>query len=101
MSNRGGDQGPQSQRLQSQVPQVQNLKNLHEMVFVYNAVMDGWTVRRLRNGKIRFKKKTEEDAKRRRRTDRYVTEHQTRRYDLELEQFIRTNTQVSRVFTNQ
>ena len=34
------------------------LKNIHEMVFIYNAVMDGWTVRKLRNGKIRLKKKT-------------------------------------------
>ncbi len=81
---------------------TQNLKNLHEMVFIYNAVMDGWTVRKLRNGKVRFKKNNNVVSERR-APSRYVTEenehHQIHRYDLELEQFIRNNTQVSRVFS--
>lgn len=77
----------------------QNLKNLHEMVFVYNAIMDGWTVRKLHNGKIRFKKKS--TSSRQRKLSPYVTEAQTRRYDLELEQFVRNNTQVNRVFQDQ
>lgn len=78
------------------------LKNLHEMVFIYNAVMDGWTVRKLRNGQIRLKKKTTNDNSSSRRRERhYVLESEQthlRQYDVDLHEFVRDNTQVSRAF---
>lgn len=72
------------------------LKNLHEMVFIYNAVMDGWTVRKLRNGEIRLKKKTRNSGGRERH---YVSEQtHLRQYDVNLEEFVRNNTRVHRIF---
>ena len=80
------------------------LKNIHEMVFIYNAVMDGWTVRKLRNGKIRLKKKTRNRSGTSKRKERhYVSESeqmhlQHHTVDVNLEEFVRDNTQVERVF---
>lgn len=79
-----------------------NIKNLHEMVFIYNAVMDGWTVRRLRNGKIRLKKKTRNSPSISRiREEHYVSnseQNHIQQYDLELVDFIQNNVQVDRIF---
>lgn len=33
---------------------------LKKMVFIYNAVLDGWTVSKLKNNKIKCKKKIQE-----------------------------------------
>ena len=80
----------------------EKIKNLHEMVFIYNAVMDGWIVRKLRNGKIRLKKKTKNNnGSSRRREEHYVSESEQtylQQYDVNLEDFVRDNTQVSRAF---
>ena len=75
--------------------QQRNLKNLHEMVFIYNAVMDGWTVRKLRNGKIRLKKKTKNRERHRTSNSEEI---RTRQYDLDLVRFIQNNTQIERIF---
>jgi hypothetical protein len=78
------------------------LKNIHEMVFIYNAVMDGWTVRKLRDGQIRLKKKTRNRSSSSRRRERhYVSESEQthlQQYDVNLEEFVRDNTQVEKVF---
>lgn len=79
-----------------------NIKNLHEMVFVYNAVMDGWTVKKLRNGKIRLKKKTKNESTQSTvREEFYTSESEqthTQQYDLDLVDFIQENTQIGRIF---
>lgn len=80
----------------------QRIKNLHEMVFIYNAVMDGWTVRKLRNGQIRLKKKTKNRGTHsRHREEHYTSESEqthTQQYDLDLVDFINDNTQLNRIF---
>ena len=39
---------------------------LHQMIFIYNAVMAGWSVRRIAStGNFRFKKRLESQAQRR------------------------------------
>lgn len=84
--------------------QNNKLKNLHEMVFVYNAVMDGWVVRKLRNGKIRLKKKTKNDnGSSIFHDENYVSESEQlhlQQYDVKLEEFVRDNIQVERIFDN-
>lgn len=86
----------------SELTTDQRIKNLHEMVFIYNAVMDGWTVRKLRNGQIRLKKKTKNrGSQSRRHADHYTAESEqthTQRYDVDLIDFINNNTQLDRIF---
>jgi hypothetical protein len=72
----------------------QKIKKLHEMVFIYNAVMDGWSVRKLRDGQIRLKKKTKNN-------DEYSRNYHSsdiQQYDLDLIDFINENTQIDRIF---
>lgn len=80
----------------------QNVKKLHEMVFVYNAVMDGWIVKKLRNGKIRLKKKTKNEQSQSTVREQYYTseseQSHTQQYDLDLVDFIQDNTQLDRIF---
>jgi len=73
------------------------VKKLHEMVFIYNAVMDGWTVRKLRNGQIRLKKKT----KNKDFINSIISESEeihTQKYDLDLLDFINEHTNINRIF---
>lgn len=79
----------------------QNIRNLHEMVFIYNAVMDGWTVKKRQTGKIRLTKKTTNDQDRVREQDYTSGSEQThiRQYDLDLVNFIQNNTQIDRIFS--
>ena len=85
----------------------QNLKKLHEMVFVYNAVMDGWSVKKMRNGKIRLKKKSPRGHSENPQNEEYVNsvnlgqsaqETLTRQYELNLVDFIKNNTQINKIF---
>ena len=82
---------------------IKNTKNLHEMIFVYNAVMNGWTVRKLRNGEIRLKKKTKDNRTVSSvREQNYTSESEqthTERYDVNLVDFIQDNTQIETIFT--
>jgi predicted RNA-binding protein with RPS1 domain len=82
--------------------QANNIKNLHEMVFIYNAVMDGFTVRKKRDGKIKLKKKTRNESTQSTHTDQFYTSESeqthTQQYEIDLEEFIRDNTQVEKIF---
>ena len=40
-----------------------NTKELQKMIFVYNAIMDGWTVRKLKNNRLEFKKKKDTEVR--------------------------------------
>ena len=40
-----------------------NTKELQKMIFVYNAIMDGWTVRKLKNNRLEFKKKKDTEIR--------------------------------------
>lgn len=74
------------------------------MVFIYNAVMDGWTVKKLKHGKIRLKKKTKNNPGGHGRERYYASESEethTQQYDLDLIKFIQDNTQVDRIFNNE
>lgn len=79
-----------------------NVKNLHEMVFVYNAVMDGWTVKKMKNGKIKLKKKTTNLPSRSRVTNEHYTSESeqthTQQYELDLIEFVKENTSLERIF---
>lgn len=81
---------------------TRNVKNLHEMVFVYNAVMDGWTVKKLRNGKIKLKKKTKNESTQSTIREQYYTSESeqthTQQYELDLVDFIKDNTQLDKIF---
>lgn len=61
--------------------------------------MDGWTVSRRSSGKIRFKKKSN---KRRDDENEYADSDsfRTEQIDVDLEQFVRNNTQTDRLFNN-
>ena len=82
-----------------------NIKNLHEMVFVYNAVMDGWTVRKLRNDKIRLTKKTKNESTQSTITESHYTSESeqthTQQYEVDLVDFIQDNIQLDRIFPTQ
>lgn len=38
-------------------PNIETITDFQKMVFIYNAVNDGWTTRLLSNGQYEFKKK--------------------------------------------
>lgn len=38
-------------------------RKLHEMVIIYNAVMNGWTVRKRRDGTLKFTKRRHDEEK--------------------------------------
>lgn len=38
---------------------------IQQMIFIYNAVMAGWTTKRIANGNFKFKKRHRTDAERR------------------------------------
>jgi len=40
-----------------------NLMSLHKMLFIYNAVLNGWTVKLLPNNKFEFKKRKDNAKK--------------------------------------
>ena len=40
-----------------------NLLSLHKMLFIYNAVLNGWTVKLLPNNKFEFKKRKDNAKK--------------------------------------
>jgi len=56
----------ESDRLVMEVSEVNeiDLVSLHKMIFVYNAVLSGWTVRKMDNDKFEFVKSLNEDVKR-------------------------------------
>lgn len=48
-----------------------NLLSLHKMLFIYNAVLNGWTVKKLPNNKFEFKKH-KDDVKKELYLDTYL-----------------------------
>lgn len=37
-----------------------NLVNMYKMAFIYNSILNGWTVRKLKDGKFEFSKNKDE-----------------------------------------
>jgi len=60
---------------------------VQKMIFIYNAVKDGWTVRMLENGKYEFKK-SKTDAKQEVYLDTYISK------------FIRENLNMNNILSN-
>lgn len=60
---------------------------VQKMIFIYNAVKDGWTVRMLENGKYEFKK-NKTDAKQEVYLDTYISK------------FIRENLNMNNILSN-
>lgn len=85
--------------------QSKNIKNLHEMVFIYNAVMDGFTVRKKRDGKIKLKKKTKNQSTQSSIQEQFYRsdsqQTHTQQYEIDLQDFIKNNTQVDKIFNYQ
>ena len=40
----------------NQISESENLLKIHKMKFIYNAIQDGWEVKKIDNDKIEFKK---------------------------------------------
>jgi hypothetical protein len=38
---------------------IKNYKKFHQMLFIYNAVLNGWTVKKVNNSKFKFTKEKE------------------------------------------
>lgn len=66
-------------------------RKLHEMVFVYNAVMNGWRVRRRSDGTLKFSKRRRNERKESISVDLN---------DDELRDFINDNVKVEDLFRN-
>ena len=64
-----------------------NLLSLHKMLFIYNAVLNGWTVKKLSNNKFEFKK-NKEDVKKEIYLDSY------------LDHFTKTNLNIDHIIKN-
>lgn len=47
------------------VPQVFSERQIQQMIFIYNAVMAGWTTKRIANGNFKFKKRHRTQTERR------------------------------------
>ena len=72
-------------------------KKLHQMVFVYNAVMNGWTVRKRSNGTLKFTKRQS-----RRDRDYYRSDEEDtislNLDDYDLKEFIEENVRIEDLF---
>lgn len=76
-------------------------KRLHKMILVYNAVMDGWTVRKTSSNQLKFTKRNKQNLQN--EESDYPSSKQSysfRPEDLDLQKFISDNVSLEELFSN-